>query len=114
MSIEAMLSLLAFFCVLGLFLEAANEQLQETEKATEKFCALAEAQKCALLIDSVFVNAGSMPEATSINCFQEEKGIVSAKIKDSRASTNILAQAVFLNQQNAATILEVKSNAHYK
>lgn len=114
MSIEAMLSLLAFFSILGLFLETANEQLKETEKATEEFRALAEAQKCALLVDSVFANAGGLPEATGINCFQQEKGIVSAKISNSKASANILAEAVFLNQQNSATILEVKSNAHYK
>ncbi len=114
MSIEAMLSLLAFFCVLELFLETANEQFNETEKAADGFRALAEAQKCALLVDSVFANNGGMPGATGTNCFQREKGSVSAKINDSEASAKLLAEAVFLNQQNSATILEVKSNAHYK
>jgi len=113
-SIEAMLSLLAFFCILGLFLETANTQLQETEKAIDGFRALAEAKKCALIIDSVFSNSGGMPGAKGINCFQAEKGIVNAKINGSEAGARILAEAVFLNRENAETILEVKSNAHYK
>lgn len=115
MSIEAMFSLLALFSLLGLFLETANEQLQETEKAADGFRALAEAQKCSLMIDSVYSNTGNLQETGEINCFQRENGIVNAQINYSEKSAIILAEAVFNNrQENSMESLEVKTNAHYK
>ena len=114
MSIEAMLSILAFFCILGLFLDIAIEQSQQAGKAVNDFKALAEARKCALIIDAVFANSGGFPEETKINCFQEKKNFVSAKFENAKASAAIIAPEVFLNQQGALTMLEVKTNAHYK
>lgn len=114
MSIEAMLSILAFLSVLGLFLSAAAEQSQKAAESVSSFKALAEAQKCSLLIDSVFSNSGAMPDALDIECFQKEKGRISAKSDSAEASAIVLAPEVYLNQDGAVTTLEVKTNAHYK
>ena len=109
-----MLSLLAFFCILGLFLDTATEQLEHAKTANQEFFAQAEAEKCALIVDSVFLNTGTLPGAGGTNCFQQETGKVNSDKNSFIGSSNTLALAVSLNQKNSAPIIEVKYNEHYK
>ncbi len=114
MSIEAIISLLAFFCILGLFWSVAAEQNQKAKNAVDAFKARAEAQKCSLIIDSVFANSGALPNIETANCFQKEKNFIGSKSGNEEAKAIVLAPEISLNPQNTATALEVKANAHYK
>jgi hypothetical protein len=113
LSTEAIIALLALFSITGLFLNIAVEQNQKTTELEQQAIAIAEAQKCALIIDSVFSNA-AIPIGTSINCYQEEKNTVESKNSGKKASATIIAPSVFLNQQANNATMEVKTPAHYK
>lgn len=114
MSIEALLSLLAFFSILSLFLSVALEQLEKTKIAVEEFKAIAMAKKCSLVIDSVFANPNSAIKASDFSCFQQEKNFISAKNGNSIARSGILAQNVSIMQQGNSSAMEVKASAHYQ
>jgi len=105
---EAVILLLAFFALTGIFLGSLSEANNSLETKTNFVSAKSDAIKCAMLADSVYSNSGSSVSIEE-NCFFEE-GKIKSKIKEQEAEEKTLTEKIINSEKG----MQIGVEEHYK
>ncbi len=104
----------AVLALLGIFVAAFQGISEKSGIATEKAEAIAQAKKCAAVIDSVFANSGGKPKTVLQNCIPKGPHEILVKEFEREKTAFTIAETIELVPHGNETVLEVTTPDHYK
>jgi uncharacterized protein (UPF0333 family) len=113
-SLEALLVLAAVLGLFGIFVTAFQGITDKSVLAAEKSEAIAEAKKCAAVIDAVFSNSGGKPKTILENCFPKGPHEILVKGFAGEKTAFTIAETIRLVPYGNELVLEVITPEHYK
>lgn len=110
---EALLAFAAFLAILGAFAGAMQNAGSGAGINRDYINAKMESEKCAALVNGIYVNSGGKLSGVEINCF-----VSGDKIAGKFAGQEATALLLYGNASNieelSGTKILVRTNAHYK
>lgn len=103
--------MLALFSV---FIGTFEKISEKSWVASEKAMAVAQAKKCAAVIDSVFANSGGKPKTILENCVPKGPHEILVKEFEREKTAFTIAETIELVPHGNETVLEVTTPDHYQ
>jgi hypothetical protein len=112
--LEALLVFAGVLALLGMFVAAFQGIADKSAVAMEKTAAIAEAKKCASVIDAVFSNSGGKPKTILENCFPKGPHEIMVKGFATEKTAFTIAETIRLVPYGNEMVLEVTTPDHYQ
>jgi hypothetical protein len=107
-NLEAMIALLVFFSLTGIFLSSLQAMQTKLEEKKDLISAKESVIACSRIADSVYSNSASFAEIKE-NCFFEQ-GKIKSKINKQTAEEKTLTEKI----TNSEKGIEIGAEEHYK
>jgi hypothetical protein len=107
--VEAMIAMLFLLCFLELAISLLEARENRQTEAGAIFKAENNAQKCALIVNSLFSNTGTELKQWKSECSAEKE----FEIKSLERTAFSIARNVKTVKKGSQTVLEVKTSDHY-
>lgn len=111
--LEAAICLALLFSVITISLAAIGSLKVGSENSGEILLAKANAQKCAVAANSLFSNSAKKV-ALNEKCYAVGNGKIASSVNENKRTAFSIAKGLGSVQLGNRTVLEVKSNDHYK
>ncbi len=108
LNLEAAVFFLAYFLLIGIFLNSLQNANSLMEEKKDFLLAKSDAVKCAVLADSIYSNSGGKIEIKE-NCFFD-KGKIKSKVKKEIAEEETITKKI----ANSEKGIEVGVEEHYR
>ncbi len=107
-SLEALIALVGFLLVVGLFLAGAFASFSEAGKSNAEMQSVIEAEYCSFVLDSMYANSGAKVLGIKADCTAQGNSVRS----DAMKSHTVPAETGTV-LRNGQTILRVENERHY-
>ena len=112
--LEALICFAVFMAIVGSFLAAMGNIETDAKTGADAFTAESSAQKCAIVIDSLYANGGGELDNLEINCFLKKKNWVGSTSGENEKIAFAFPNEIEFFHLGGKTTMWVKVNAHYR
>lgn len=100
--------------IIALAIGVIENQKKELEKASTALKAENSSQECALLVNALFANTETTLKNNNFRCFAGKEFEIKSAEGETQKSAFSIAKQIKTTRIGKETVLEVKTNAHYK
>lgn len=113
LQLEAMFCFAAFLAIIGLFVAAINEGWANAGQALDAVKAKANAESCCIIADAIFASNAFGISNVQMPC-NASGSIIESTANEKTKKCSCLSEEVRLSQIGAKSMVEVKTDGHYR